>query len=442
MSVFFIKAIQLLLSLSILVIIHELGHFIPAKAFKTRVEKFYLFFDIKFSLFKKKIGETIYGIGWLPLGGYVKIAGMVDESMDTEQLAKPPQPWEFRSKPAWQRLIIMLGGVFMNFILAFFIYAMLLFVWGTNYSETNDIKYGFSVAKTLENYGLQQGDKIISINGTPFKDATDINTYLMFRKVDHMKVQHLNGTTEDITLPKNIGTQLFEAGELPGMAPRYPFQLDSILPEHPAAKAGLLKTDKIVSVNGKPINFYSDFTYALKNKPSDTIHLQVEREDSLQSLTIVPNEDNKIGIVTIPSDKEYIKTHHKEYSFFQSIPAGIKHGYWTIKDYLGQFKYIFTKKGASQVGGFAAIGKMFPDQWNWQQFWALTAFLSIMLGVLNLLPIPALDGGHVMFLLFEIISGRKPNDKFMEYAQIVGFIILLTLVILANGNDLIKAISG
>ncbi|HMQ45193.1 MAG TPA: site-2 protease family protein, partial [Mariniflexile sp.] len=240
MSVFLIKAAQLILSLSILVVLHELGHFIPAKIFKTRVEKFYLFFDVKFSLFKKKIGDTVYGIGWLPLGGYVKIAGMIDESMDTQQMAQPPQPWEFRSKPAWQRLIIMLGGVFMNFILAFFLFIMMLFVWGTNYSTKDDIKYGFAVAKTLEDYGFQQGDKIISVNGQPFEELSlDVNKYLMFRKVDNIKVEHANGTVQDIKLPEDIGTKLFEAGDFAALTPRYPFSLDSVIKDSPAAKAGL-----------------------------------------------------------------------------------------------------------------------------------------------------------------------------------------------------------
>lgn len=441
MSVFLIKAAQLLLSLSILVVLHELGHFIPAKLFKTRVEKFYLFFDVKFSLFKKKIGETVYGIGWLPLGGYVKISGMIDESMDTEQMAKPPQPWEFRSKPAWQRLIIMLGGVTVNFILAFVLFIMMLYVWGTNYATKDDIKYGFGVAKTLETYGFQQGDKIISVNGEPYEDITiDINKYIMFRTVETIKVEHPDGTIEDIKLPEDIGTKLFEAGDLPAMSPRYPFSLDSIVNGSPADKAGLLVNDKIVSINGKPIEFYSDLTYQLKNNSNEVLNFEVERGDEIKNLSVVQGEDKTIGVGATIADLEYIKFNKREYTLAESITGGISEAYWEVKDYLGQFKYIFTKKGASQIGGFAAIGNMFPAEWNWQAFWYLTAFLSIMLGVINLLPIPALDGGHVMFLLYEIVSGRKPGDKFMEYAQMVGFFILIGLVLFANGNDIFKAI--
>ncbi|AXP80425.1 Putative zinc metalloprotease [Mariniflexile rhizosphaerae] len=441
MSVFLIKAAQLLLSLSILVVLHELGHFIPAKLFKTRVEKFYLFFDVKFSLFKKKIGDTVYGIGWLPLGGYVKISGMIDESMDTEQMALPPQPWEFRSKPAWQRLIIMLGGVTVNFILAFFLFIMMLFVWGTNYITKEDIKYGYGIAKTLETYGFQQGDKIISVNGKPFEELTiDINKYIMFRDVENIKVEHPDGTVADIQLPEDIGQKLFEAGDIPAMAPRYPFQLDSIVANSPADKAGLKTTDKIIAVNGQPIEYYSDLTYQIKNNTDKTLNVEVERNNEIKNLNITQGEDKTIGVVSTVTDPDYIKIQNRTYSFSESITGGISKGYWEVKDYLAQFQYIFTKKGASQIGGFAAIGNMFPAQWDWQAFWYLTAFLSIMLAVLNLLPIPALDGGHVMFLLYEMVSGRKPGDKFMEYAQMVGFFILIALVLFANGNDIFKAI--
>lgn len=440
MSVFLIKAAQLLLSLSILVVLHELGHFIPAKLFKTRVEKFYLFFDVKFSLFKKKIGETVYGIGWLPLGGYVKISGMIDESMDTEQMAQPPQPWEFRSKPAWQRLIIMLGGVTVNFILAFILFIMMLYVWGTNYSTKDDIKYGFGVSKTLEAYGFQQGDKVISINGQPYEDLTiDINKYIMFRTVENVKVEHPDGTIEDIKLPEDIGKKLFEAGDIPALSPRYPFKLDSVVSGAPADIAGLKSTDKIISINGQPIQFYSDLTYQIKNSTGNELNFEVERDNEIKILNIVPGETKTIGVVSSATDLNFIKYNKRNYTLGESITGGISEAYWEVKDYLSQFQYIFTKKGASQIGGFAAIGNMFPAEWNWQAFWYLTAFLSIMLGVVNLLPIPALDGGHVMFLLYEMVSGRKPGDKFMEYAQMVGFIILMGLILFANGNDIFKA---
>lgn len=440
MMVILIKAAQLFLSLSILIVLHELGHFIPAKLFGTRVEKFYLFFDIKFSLFKKKIGDTVYGIGWLPLGGYVKISGMIDESMDKEQMAQPPQPWEFRSKPSWQRLIIMLGGVTVNFILGFVIYMMILFVWGTDYTTKDDIKYGFGVTKTMEQYGFQQGDKIVSVDGKPFSEVTDMTSYLLFRDINEIQVERASGEIENLTVPEDIGTQLFEAGDLPAMIPRIPFVLDSITPDSPASKAGLLVTDKLVTVNGSEINYLSDLSYLLKNKSGTDIDLVIERNGENKVLNMTPNEDFTIGVVAKFTDPDYIKLNHKDYSFGESITKGASLGYWTIKDYLAQFKYIFTKKGAAQVGGFAAIGNMFPPTWNWKAFWAITAFLSIMLGVLNLLPIPALDGGHVMFLVYEMISGRKPGDKFMEYAQLVGFILLISLVLFANGNDIYKAI--
>lgn len=441
MSVFLIKTAQLLLSLSILVVLHELGHFIPAKLFKTRVEKFYLFFDVKFSLFKKKIGETVYGIGWLPLGGYVKISGMIDESMDTEQMAKPPQLWEFRSKPAWQRLIIMLGGVTVNFLLAIFLFIVMLSVWGTNYVSKDSAKYGYGVTKTLENYGFQQGDKIISIDGEPIENiAIPINKYLMFRDVDNVKVEHENGIVEEIKLPEDIGTQLFEAGDLPALEARYPFVVDSIEPGSPAEKAGLLSGDNIVGINGRPVEYFSDYVYGIKNSTEKDISMQIMRDNQKLDLIVTPNEENKTGFFRVPTDKDYIQLNTREYTFAESVSGGFSQAYWEVKDYLGQFKYIFTKKGATQIGGFAAIGKMFPSKWNWEAFWYLTAFLSIMLGVLNLLPIPALDGGHVMFLLYEMISGRKPGDKFMEYAQMVGFFILIALVLFANGNDIYKAI--
>tara|TARA_R100001377_G_scaffold67508_1_gene42820 strand:- start:101 stop:1429 length:1329 start_codon:yes stop_codon:yes gene_type:complete len=440
MTIILIKAAQLFLSLSILIVLHELGHFIPAKLFGARVEKFYLFFDIKFSLFKKKIGDTVYGIGWLPLGGYVKIAGMIDESMDKEQMAQPPQPWEFRTKPAWQRLIIMLGGVFVNFVLGFVIYMMILFVWGTDYSNKEDIKYGFAVTKTMEQYGFQQGDRIVSVDGKPFSEVTDITSYLLFRDIQEIQVERASGDIENLTVPEDIGTQLFEAGDLPAMSPRSPFELDSITPDSPAEKAGLLVTDKLVNINGADINYSTDLTYALKQSGITEMDLIVERNGENKTLKVTPNEDFAIGIITKGTDPEYVKFNHKDYSFGESVTKGASLGYWTIKDYLAQFKYIFTKKGAAQVGGFAAIGNMFPPSWNWKAFWAITAFLSIMLGVLNLLPIPALDGGHVMFLIYEMISGRKPGDKFMEYAQLVGFILLITLVLFANGNDIYKAI--
>ncbi|RNC88278.1 MAG: RIP metalloprotease RseP [Winogradskyella sp.] len=440
METFFIKAAQLFLALSILVVLHELGHFIPAKLFKTKVEKFYLFFDVKFSLFKKKIGETVYGIGWLPLGGYVKIAGMIDESMDKEQMAQPPQPWEFRSKPAWQRLIIMLGGVTVNFLLAFVIYIFVIYTWGETYVDNNDLKYGLGVSKTMETIGFEQGDKILSIDGVPYEEVGSVNSNLMFRTINSIKVLRPNGETKDITIPEDIGTRLFESGDRSGFTRRLPFKVDSIQPDFPAIKAGFKLGDQIVSIDGYNIDYDSDYAYAIKNRKDSVLNIKVSQNGVERDLKIQPNEDSKLGLIIRNTDT--LTRSQRDFSFAQSITKGASMGYWTISDYLGQFKYIFTKKGAKEIGGFAAIGQLFPSKWNWQAFWMLTAFLSVMLAVLNLLPIPALDGGHVMFLLYEMISGRKPSEKFLERAQIIGFFILIALVLYANGNDIFKAITG
>jgi regulator of sigma E protease len=289
----------------------------------------------------------------------------------------------------------------------------------------------------MEQYGFKDGDKIVSIDGTPFAETDNISTHLMFRKTGNIKVKRIDGTVEELKLPENIGTQLFEAGDIPALSPRQEFNIDSIIPDSPASKAGLMATDKILSVDGKEVNYFTDFTYALKNRKGASVSLEVERDSAIKTLTITPSEDSKIGISILGARNEF---QHRDYSFGESVVSGFSVGYWTVKDYLAQFKYIFTKKGAAQIGGFAAIGKMFPATWDWAAFWQLTAFLSIMLAVLNLLPIPALDGGHVMFLLYEMVSGRKPGDKFMEYAQMVGFFILIALVLFANGNDIFKAI--
>lgn len=442
MSPFFIKAIQLLVSLSILIVLHELGHFIPAKLFKTRVEKFYLFFDVKYSLFKKKIGETVYGIGWLPLGGYVKIAGMIDESMDKEQMAGPPQPWEFRSKPAWQRLIIMLGGVTVNVIVGFLIYMFIIFIWGSSYAKGDDIKYGFGVSKTLEQYGFQQGDKLVTVNGKPLFDDRDIGKYLMLRDVNTVTVKHPDETVETIKLPEDIGTEIFQSNQMKAIEYRYPFTLDSIVAGEPAERAGLLKTDKIVKIGGMPIHYQTDLAYALNNfmKNDSTAVITFERNGIENEIDIVLNKKKQIGILHTPAVKQPIVTHKVEYSFGESISKGLELGYWTLKDYIAQLPFIFTKKGAASIGGFGAIGSIFAPKWHWPSFWANTAFISMVLAFMNILPIPALDGGHVSFLLYEIVTGRKPGDKFMEYAQLIGFIVLISLLLYANGNDIYRAI--
>ena len=439
MSLFLIKGSQLLLSLSILIVLHELGHFIPAKLFKTRVEKLYLFFDIKFSLFKKKIGETVYGIGWLPLGGYCKIAGMIDESMDTEHLSKAPEPWEFRSIPAWLRLIIMLGGVTVNLILGFLIYMMVAFIWGKTIITNEDLPGGYEVADIIKPYGFKDGDKILEVDGKSLENIIDISKHLFLRNVSTVKVEHYDGQKEVLSIPEDIGIQMFETGNmLPFTALVQPI-IDSIEPNSPAQKAELMSEDLILSVNNVSIIKWQDFTKLVKESASKTIDLDIKRKGRIISKTINLRDDNTIGVsLMIP----VISPTKLRFTISESISRGYDKAYWTLLDYISQFNYIFSRKGASQLGGFGAIGGLFPPTWNWQGFWESTALISIILAFMNLLPIPALDGGHVMFILYEIVSGRKPNDKFMEYAQLFGFFLLLILVLYANGNDVYRAIFG
>lgn len=433
-----IKASQFILSLSFLIVLHELGHFIPAKIFKTRVEKFYLFFDYKFSLFKKQIGETVYGIGWIPLGGYVKISGMIDESMDTEQMKQPAQPWEFRSKPAWQRLIIMLGGVTVNFILGILIYIMITFVWGVDYVTPNDVKNGFSVHESFKAYGFKDGDKITKFNGVEPQNVLDINKHLFLRGITSLEVIHEDGNTETIAIPEDIGSIMWEKGVMEPFSARSMPVIDTVVANSPAEKAGLLKKDKIISVNNTPVEYWQDFTTLIRQSENE-VNVIIERNGISENIVITPDEDRTIGVSNFRQSSVNIQ--HKDYTFLESISKGNSLAIWTLKDYITQFKYVFTKKGATSIGGFIAIGNIFPATWSWQSFWGITAFLSIMLGFMNLLPIPALDGGHVVFTLFEMITGRKPNDKFLEYAQITGFILLIALLLLANGNDIVKLFS-
>lgn len=436
MTPFVVKALQLILSLSILIVLHELGHFIPAKIFKTRVEKFFLFFDVKFALVKKKIGDTVYGIGWLPLGGYVKISGMIDESMDKEQMAQPPQPWEFRSKPTWQRLIIMLGGVTVNIIVGFAIYSMILGFYGRNITTNADMPLGFAVAEEFKQYGFQDGDQILKVNGDVFENVTDINKYLFLRDVTSIEVRHEDGTTETLAVPEDIGTEMFKKDILKPFVERRNPVIDTVLAEYPAAMAGFLKGDRIISVNGLDVSYWHEFTMnVVENKDMENT-IVVDRNGQLLTMQVTPNEDGIVGV------NNYGKTTHIDYTFLESITGGVGFGYNILKDYVKQFKYVFTTKGASQLGGFGAIGNLFPDTWDWMSFWQTTALISIILAFMNVLPIPALDGGHVMFLLYEMVSGRKPNDKFMEYAQMVGFFLLIALVLFANGNDIYRAIFG
>ena len=443
----FIKLSQFLLSLSLLIILHELGHFIPAKLFKTRVEKFYLFFDVKYSLLKKKIGETEYGIGWLPLGGYVKISGMIDESMDKEQMALPPQPWEFRSKPAYQRLIIMLGGVTVNFILAFIIYIGMAFVYGDIYIANADLKDGLLIEnKALENVGFKTGDKIISVDDEKIvKFDNDINIKVIMAK--EVLIER-NGVEQTIKMPIDFVDQLskFEKGQLLGI--RMPFVVGGI--SEGSKNTALQAKDIVISLNGQPAKYFDQAKTILENNKNKTIIATVLRDQKEIQVPVIVSKDGKLGIGVGGLDMDslaklgYYKVSKQEFSLLESIPVGITKGKDQLIGYGKQLKMIFSPSTGAykQVGGFKAIFDIFPNTWSWETFWRITALLSIMLGVMNLLPIPALDGGHVMFLLYEIVSGRKPSDKFLENAQLVGFVLLITLLLFANGNDIYKAIVG
>ena len=432
------KGIQLLLSLSILIVLHELGHFIPAKIFKTRVEKFFLFFDVKFALFKKKFGDTVYGIGWLPLGGYVKISGMIDESMDKEQMQQPPQPWEFRSKPTWQRLIIMLGGVTVNLVLGFLIYMMILFVWGKNTLPNSAMPLGLGVSPLAKEIGFEKGDQILSVDGKSLEVALDINKMLLIRSVQEVQVERANGNKVNIPIPENIGDRMFTSGQLSILYPRFPAEIDSVLIDNGAYAAGFKAGDKIVAADDVKIEDWEELRDFNNEKANQKVQYVIERNQTRDTLNVVLDANGKMGVIP----KSFIKINQVDLSLAESITEGFSYGYWTLYDYVAQFKYVFTKKGASQLGGFGAIGSLFPATWDWRAFWSSTAFISIILAFMNLLPIPALEGGHVMFLLYEMVSGRKPNDKFMEYAQMVGFFLLLALVIYANGNDLFRFLSN
>ena len=443
-----IKLSQFILSLSILIILHELGHFIPAKLFKTRVEKFYLFFDIKFSLFKKKIGETEYGIGWLPLGGYVKISGMIDESMDKEQMALPPQPWEFRSKPTWQRLIIMLGGVTVNFILAFLIYIGMAYAYGEQYIANSEVKDGIWITNpVVEKAGLKTGDKLVSIDGEKIERFFESNEKVLLSKEI---VVLRDGKEVKIHFPINFIDQLMQGKRASLLELRVPFVVMSTLDNSPN-KTIVKPRDIITSFNGKPIKYADEIINAVDSLKGKTVPVLIKRDGKEIAANLKISDSAKLGISyanRIPYDDleklGLYKISKEEYGFFESFPVGINKGFTQLSSYGKQLKAIFNPStGAYKgVGGFAAIFNIFPNTWSWEAFWSITALLSIMLAVMNLLPIPALDGGHVMFLLYEMISGKKPSDKFLENAQMVGFVLLISLLLFANGNDIYKAILG
>lgn len=440
MEVFLIKAAQLILSLSILIVLHELGHFIPAKLFKTRVEKFYLFFDPWFSLFKIKKGETQYGIGWLPLGGYVKISGMIDESMDKEQMSKPAEPWEFRSKPAWQRLIIMVGGVTVNVILAFFIYSMVLFTWGKEKIPLENLSYGVYVDDSLEPFGLKDGDRIVGLADGNAEFLGDLGKEILINEARQVQVDR-GGAIEIVTLPDSIDQVLLRRKVKSMFSLRFPFVVDSIMIGSHAEAAGIQKEDRILAVAGEPTLGYVEGFSAIKGHAGETVSINLDRNGELVESEVTISEEGRIGIGLKLTD-QFVETKTYKYGFFEAIPAGFVETGNILSNYVSSLKLVFTKEGASQIGGFGAIGGLFPEVWNWQAFWTMTAFLSLILAFMNILPIPALDGGHVMFLTYEIITGRKPGDKFMEYAQATGMILLLTLLVYANGNDIIRAFSG
>jgi len=434
-TVFLIKALQLILSLAILVVLHELGHFIPAKLFKTKVEKFYLFFDWPYSLIKKKIGDTEYGIGILPLGGYVKIAGMIDESMDTEHLNKEPKPWEFRSKPAWQRLIIMLGGVTVNLILGFAIYMMVTFVWGKDIITSENLKDGFEVNEIMKPYGFSDGDKILKVDGEPFENVVDISKYLFLRDVSTVTVQHVNGKIEKLTIPENIGHIMMESGATNPFSPLVAPVIGEVAPNSLAEKFDFKANDRIVTINDIELVKWQELSQFLQDASNEELSFEILRDGSKMQKTVVLDEKSELGVYPKMPEISFTKIN---YSLFESFSVGYDKAYWILSDYITQFEYVFTPKGITQLGGFGAIGSIFPPSWDWQRFWESTALLSLILAFMNLLPIPALDGGHVMFLLYEVFSGRKPNDKFMEYAQMTGFLLLVSLVLFANGNDVYR----
>ncbi|MDA0277891.1 MAG: RIP metalloprotease RseP [Bacteroidetes bacterium] len=450
MSPIAIQAIQFFISLSLLIVLHELGHFIPAKLFKTRVEKFYLFFDVKFSLFKKKIGETEYGIGWLPLGGYVKISGMIDESMDTEAMKQDPQPWEFRSKPAWQRLIIMLGGVTVNFVLAVIIFIGMAFSYGEQYIPNESVKDGYQVtdAEIGAKLGIQTGDRILAVDGNPLKSFRGI--FLEIVNGNTITIER-EGAVQEVEIPVDfIETLLDNPDRMRFLDMRQPFVVSGHDPDHIVnPEVDFQAMDQVLSINGETAFYLDQAKDILARNKGQEVSLLVERANGSQTILMAQVNDSATLGVSLQSltmqqfvDKGLMEIETKSYSLIESIPVGIERGVTTLGSYVKQLKKIFNPEtGAYKgVGGFAAIGGLFPDFWDWQAFWGTTALLSVILAFMNILPIPALDGGHVLFLLYEMISGRKPSDKFLEYAQMVGFFILMGLLLFANGNDLYKLI--
>ena len=438
METFLIRALQLILSLSILVLVHEFGHFIFARIFKVRVEKFYLFFDPWFSLFKfkPKNSDTEYGIGWLPLGGYCKISGMIDESMDKEAMAQPAKPYEFRSKPAGQRLMIMIAGVLFNFLLALFIYSMVLYTWGETYLPLKNMKHGMYYSEAFQEVGFRDGDILLKANNEEL-DRLDQSSFRKVVEASNVTVLR-DGVETVIPIPEDMMQRFMREGKGFASPDRVPMVVKKLSEkDSPAATAGLQPGDSIVSINGQATPLFEDVAKMLDQNKGKDITLGFYRGGMEQSVVIHPDTAGKIGVYLM-SKTDLYPTVTRTYGFFESFPAGVRLGINTLKGYVNDMKYVFTKEGASSLGGFGTIGSIFPTVWDWQVFWMQTAFLSIILAFMNILPIPALDGGHVMFLLYEVIARRKPSDKFLEYAQITGMFLLFALLIYANGNDIFR----
>lgn len=454
MEIFLIRLLQFMLAISILVLLHEGGHFFFAKLFGVRVEKFYLFFDPWFHLFefKPKKSDTTYGVGWLPLGGYCKISGMIDESFDTEQMKKPAQPWEFRSKPAWQRLLIMVGGVLVNFLLALFIYSMVLYTWGDSYYRLDKMTMGMKFNDAAKKIGFKDGDILLRTNENTLKEF-DVDMYRDIANAQTVTVLR-QGKEIKLTMPEDMSLLTMLKEQPVFVKPFIPADIDSIMPDSPAAKAGMLKGDKLLAINGKSIDSWNEFDdqIAVMN---DMISVAKTHKDSMKvrTTTVVfchkasPEKRDTVKMVLNPDltlgiGRTFLGTYYQpekiEYGFFESFPAGIKYGIDVLRGYVDDLKYVFTADGAKSLGGFGSIGSLFPPTWDWMMFWRMTAFLSIILAFMNILPIPALDGGHVLFLLYEIITRRKPSENFLIRAEYVGFGILILLMVVANLNDILR----
>ncbi|HEX2618043.1 MAG TPA: RIP metalloprotease RseP [Flavobacteriales bacterium] len=445
-----IYAGQLLLGLSILVALHEFGHFLPAKLFGMRVEKFFLFFDAPYALFKRKVGDTIYGIGCLPFGGYVKISGMIDESMDKEQkerMSKPPEPWEFRAKPVWQRLIVMVGGVTVNVLLGFAIYAMVLYKWGREYLPLQNMTYGVVPSELMQQEGFKPGDRIVAVQGQEVRTLEDVSLAILINGARSVTVERENEVgvklRDEVTLSADIAEKILEANAKKQLfEPRVPFVVGEVDKGNNAEKTFAFRPgDRIVGVNGAPARYFQDFVKAVENKKDQYVDVTLLREGHEVRVPVLVNAQGRIGLRPMPLDSTFtFVTEH--YSFLGSIPAGIKYGWQRLKDNVSSFKLLGTKAGVKQMGGLISMSKAYGSVWDWHRFWEMTAFLSMALAFLNILPIPALDGGHVVFLLYEAVARRPAPAKVLEYAQIAGMAFVLTVIIAVNGHDIVKLFTG